>query len=83
MIVNMNLTETHIPILNVVFKGSYTDFIPAWYSDVGATITKAMVINAFMPIIEFVMMGLMRVMMRKMDRNFTQDTYKSKKKSVY
>lgn len=82
LLVNANFTESSIPFINTYLNGKYTDFTATWYGDVGATITKAMLINAFMPVIEFCIFWCMREGFRRLDRGFGRDTYKSKKKSI-
>jgi hypothetical protein len=81
--VSANFSETHIPFFNVYFRGKYTDFTPAWYTDVGTTLIKTMMINAFMPVIEFTNFYFMRYGFRLKDRKFTKDTYISQKKSIW
>lgn len=79
---NANLTETGIPGLNDIFKGKYTDFHAQWYIEVGQILTKAMAINAVMPVVEFFINYAMREGFRRLDRGFGSDTLKSKKRSI-
>jgi len=48
-----NMSETNIPFFKSMFVSTYTDFNSEWYKDVGQIILKAMLLNAFMPWIEF------------------------------
>jgi hypothetical protein len=82
MLATANLTETFIPILNIYLTGQYTDFTNGWYRDVGATIVKTMAISAMMPLVEFAMFFTLRNAMRMLDRGFTKDYLKSKKRSI-
>ena len=82
LLVNANLSETHIPILNELLQGQYTDFNSDWYRDVGITITKTMMINSIVPFFEVMAFWGMRMAFRMLDRKFTSDTYSSKKKSI-
>lgn len=52
LLANANLAEA-IPVLAGVFNGPYNDYSPDWFSDVGTIIVVSMIINAFLPIIEF------------------------------
>jgi len=82
LLATANMTETKIPIANEYVNGLYTDFTSGWYKDVGATLVKTMLIAAFVPIFEFSGIWSMKRSLRKMDRGFTNDEYKSKKKSI-
>lgn len=46
------------------------------------TIVKTMIINSIMPIAEAAGFWGMRIGFRMLDRSFSSDTYKSKKKSI-
>ena len=52
LLANANLAEA-IPFLKGVFNGAYNDYSVDWYVDVGGIIVISMIINAFVPIIEF------------------------------
>ncbi len=82
LLANANFSETHIPFMQDIFVGKYTDFHPNWFAEAGETLVKAMVINAFMPAIEFCGFWTMKEGLRRLDRSFGRDTYKSKKKSI-
>ena len=73
LLTTANMSESKIGILRDLFHGPYTDFTADWYRDVGIIITKAMLISAVMPIIEFVMFYTMRNALRFLDRGFGRD----------
>jgi len=82
LLASANMTETHFPFFSTVLTGSYTDFNSGWYTDVGRIIIQAMLLNAFMPAIEFGIGYSMKFAFRLMDRSYTKDFFKSKKKSI-
>ena len=82
LLASANLSETKVPVLNELARGPYTDFTSEWYRDVGGIIVKAMVISAIMPLVEIVMFWCLRNGLRWLDRSFTKDVFKSKKKSI-
>lgn len=77
-----NFTETNIPLLNTWVDGLYTDLHGDWYTDIGKTIVQTMLINAFMPPIEFLIGFSMKFVFNLMDRSYKKDSYLSKKKSI-
>ena len=81
ILVNANFKETHLP-LSSVFKGPFYDFTPDWYTAVGYRLTQTMLINAFFPFIEFGIAYTKLTLMRKKDRSWGSDTYKTKKTSM-
>ena len=82
LLANANFSETHIPLVDKIFKGKYTDLHQGWYDDVGATLVQTMMINAVMPLAEFAGFWAMGFVFRIMDRSYTADTYLSKTKSI-
>ena len=80
MLVNASLSEAGLPIS--FFNGQYPDFTFEWYDDVGASLVQTMLINAFSPIIEFGVFYILGVMLRWKDRGFSNDTSKTKKKTI-
>lgn len=77
-----NLSETRIPILTEVFNGPYTDFNSAWFKEIAPIIVSTMLIGAFMPVIEFLIVWTLKWFLRGLDRAFSKDIFKSKKKSI-
>lgn len=77
-----NLTELNVPIINTYAKGPYTDFTEEWYKDIGALLIEAMIINSIMPVIEFGINWGLKFVFRLLDRSFTKDIYRSKKRSI-
>jgi hypothetical protein len=63
-------------------KGRFTDFNEDWYKEVGVTITKAIMIAAVFPIAEVVGFGCLKQFWRVLDRGFTSNMFRSKKKSI-
>jgi hypothetical protein len=82
LLFNANMSENSIPILSEVLRGEYTDFHEEWYSDIGCTILKAMIVAAVFPVIEFVMFGSMKYAFQLLDRGFSSNMFNSKKKTV-
>mmetsp|Transcript_6920 Transcript_6920/g.5166 ORF Transcript_6920/g.5166 Transcript_6920/m.5166 type:complete len:223 (-) Transcript_6920:562-1230(-) len=82
LLANANFSEAKIPFLKDYLRGKYTDFHAGWFVEVGETLVKTMIINAFMPLVEFGIGWGMSTFFRMMDRSFGSDTYKSKCKSV-
>mmetsp|Transcript_44012 Transcript_44012/g.42596 ORF Transcript_44012/g.42596 Transcript_44012/m.42596 type:complete len:213 (-) Transcript_44012:939-1577(-) len=82
LLANANFSETHIPLVDKIFKGKYTDLHQNWYDDVGATLVQTMMINAVMPLAEFGGYWTMGFVFRLMDRSYSSDTYLSKTKSI-
>jgi hypothetical protein len=55
-------------------ESGLSDFNSKWFSDIGVTLTGAMLFNVYWPIIEFFVFGAMRQAYRCLDRGFsTQD----------
>ena len=77
-----NFQYTNVPILNQYLRGQYTDFTSDWYKDVGAIIVKAMLIASIMPVVEFFISYAKLSVFRLIDRGFSRDVLKSKKKSI-
>ncbi len=77
-----NLTELNVPIINTYAKGPYTDFTEEWYKDIGALLIEAMIINSIMPVVEFGINWGLKTGFRLLDRSFTKDIYRSKKRSI-
>jgi len=50
LLVNSNMTE-HSPkfITRYIASGQFRDYVPLWYSEVGAKILQTMIINSIMP----------------------------------
>ena len=82
LLFNANMTETSIPFFNQIFKGRYTDFNDRWYTDVGITIIKSMIIAAIFPLIEVIVFGGFRRWKHAVDRDCSGDIFRSKKKSI-
>ena len=59
LLVNANLSEIG-GLLGSVFHGSYHDYSPEWYGDIGNILVHTMFLNAFMPIIFEVLACLMK-----------------------
>lgn len=53
-----------------MFDGRYNDFSPGWYSDIGNSITGAMIFNIIFPIIEFFGFYAMRLGFRILDQKY-------------
>lgn len=64
------------------FDGYFYDFTCDWYTTVGYKLTQTMLINAFFPFVEFGIAYSKSWVFRRMDRSWTNDTYKTKKTSM-
>lgn len=53
LISGINMSESEFPLLKEYFRGPYTDFNNQWFRDLSPIIVMAMLIGAFMPIVEF------------------------------
>ena len=42
-----------LPLLGFLMHGKYNDYSPDWFEDIGEILVISMVINIFIPIIEF------------------------------
>lgn len=82
LLASANFSETKVPYLNSYDNGAYTDFNEDWYREVGSIIIKTLAIASIMPVVEFVAMWSIKYGLRLLDRSFTKDHFKSKKKSV-
>ena len=82
LLVQANLSE-HVPQLNSIFNGPFTDFLPLWYVGVGYKIVQTMIINAIFPFVEFGIAFTKLWVFRTLDRGlFTKDTYYTKKTNM-
>jgi hypothetical protein len=77
LLANANLAEA-IPVLAGVFNGPYNDYSPDWFSDVGTIIVVSMIINAFLPIIEFWIDCLIYWYGKRSDQKWTKDRAKAR-----
>lgn len=68
-----NLKETYIPFFKDEIQGQYTDFSDEWYRDIGINIIKTMIINSFMPLIEFLGFWGLATSLRFLDNGFTNN----------
>jgi len=82
LLFNANMSETHIPFFSEVLTGEFTDFNEEWYTDIGCTIIKAMIIAALFPLIEAVLFGTLKFVFKMLDRGFGANMFLSKKKTV-
>ena len=57
---NMNVTD---------LTGKYDDMDPAWYADIGATISFYMIINVISPHVAFIISYISRLIKRSYDKN--------------
>lgn len=82
MLLNANLEDFG---LGWLFDGKYSDFTPAWYSDVGNTLVGAMIFNFELPIIMYFLYLSRRVYYRVKDRglsNYCKGVKTTKKKTI-
>lgn len=75
--------EEHKPkFITKHITGTYHDYTPEWYADVGYKIVNTMMINAITPYIVLVAGHMVPLMIRSMDNSFSNDPYKTKTTSV-
>lgn len=82
LIVNANMTEHSPKIITKYISGTYYDYFPAWYSDVGMKILQTMIVNSIMPYVTLTTGFVIPWIKRKMDRKFGSDPYVTKKTSM-
>lgn len=71
LIVNMKLVNGKFLGFLPLFNGEYIDFNSGWYENVGKTICLTMVMNIFSPHISKLIMPLIAVLKRFLDRGCT------------
>lgn len=77
LLVNANMSEHSPKFITQFIKGSFHDYTPDWYSEVGNKIILAMVINSVMPIVGVVSTAGVPYALRMLDNNWTGDPYKT------
>lgn len=82
LLVNANLQERGPVFITKYFSQNYTDYMPAWYADVGQKITQTMLINSFLPYITLTTGFVIPWIKRGLDNKFSGDPYKTKKTSM-
>lgn len=82
LLVNANMTEHEPKAITKYIKGTYYDYFPAWYSDVGMKILQTMIVNSIMPYVTLVTGFAIPWVKRKLDRKFGNDPYVTKKTSM-
>lgn len=70
LVVNANLVEQGFPLSALSSGRGLSDFSHLWFSDIGVTLTGAMLFNCYFPIIDFFMWGAIRRTFRFMDQGF-------------
>jgi hypothetical protein len=58
---------------SILLQGKYSDYSSEWYGLVGYSITQTMIINAFMPLINEVIVALTKHFGIKRDQGFEKD----------
>ena len=76
LMVNANLEEQGFPLNLLSAERGLSDFNSNWFSDIGVTLTGAMLFNVYWPIIEFFVFGGMRKAYRLLDRGFSTQEVK-------
>lgn len=89
LIVNANLKQYEPKEITMFFDGSFTDYMPQWYLDVGIKITQTLCIQSLMPLI-WLCINTTKLWAKKLfDSKFTgnpcitRSTTMSKYKAVY
>ena len=81
LLIQANFEFSGFP-LGFAFHRQYSDFSALWYSNIGAALTQTMLINAFMPLVDWAFF-FMKVGQRWMDRGFGKDPFNTKKVTIY
>jgi hypothetical protein len=82
LLVNGNLTEFNPKFITKFMTGTYHDYMPEWYTDVGHKIVNTMLINSILPYVGLVTGFLIPKIKRSLDNGFSGNVYKTKKTSV-
>ena len=82
LMASADFSESNNPILRLTLSGLYTDFTSKWFSDVGAILVSTTIINAFIPLIEFLITFGITKFLQYRDRSYTNDTYVTKCESI-
>lgn len=82
LVVNANLAEQGFPLNMFSSSRGLSDFSHLWFSDIGVTLTGAMLFNVYWPIVEFFVFGSMRQAFRLLDRGFSCNKNKTKKTTI-
>lgn len=77
LLVNANCTEH--PLLSRISSGQFRDYVPLWYSEVGAKLLQTMMINAAMPYITLGSTVAQRWVKRAQD---SKDPFQTKETSM-
>jgi len=73
--VNANLQEQGFPLSMMSAESGLSDFNSRWFSDIGVTLTGAMLFNVYWPIVEFFIWAFVRQAKRFIDRGFSFQEY--------
>jgi len=71
LMVNANLQEQGFPLSMMSAERGLSDFNSRWFSDIGVTLTGAMLFNVYWPIVEFFVWAFVRQAKRFLDRGFS------------
>lgn len=82
LLVNANLGEHQPKILTQFIHGSFSDYVPAWYSEVGTKILQTMMINSIVPYASLASTFFVPFIKQKFDQRFTGDKYVSRQKTM-
>lgn len=81
LLVNGNMTEHSPKFFTKYIAGSFYDYMPDWYSEVGAKIVTTMIVNAILPFVTLATSFIIPALKIKLDQKFSGDVYKTKKTS--
>mmetsp|Transcript_5223 Transcript_5223/g.8085 ORF Transcript_5223/g.8085 Transcript_5223/m.8085 type:complete len:884 (-) Transcript_5223:266-2917(-) len=82
LMVNANMSEHSPHFFTKFFRGTYHDYMPAWYADVGQKITQTMLINSILPYVTLTTSFIIPKIKRALDNKFSGNPYKTKKTSM-
>lgn len=83
LLINGNMTEHSPHFITKNIQGPFYDYMPDWYTNVGAKIVQTMMINAVLPYAGLVGAFVVPALKRKVDRGCCGgDIYKTKKTSL-
>lgn len=83
LLVNANLSEHFPKAITKHFRGSFYDYQPMWYIDVGLKIQLSMLIQMFMPVIGLVITYATPQIKQLYDNRMTGNPYVTRQTTMY
>ena len=84
LMLTANFQESNYTFLRfLLYAGNRTDWDTKWYNEIGPLLIQTMLIQSIMPIVMFLVSYLTQKIFELLDRGFTCNRYKTKKKTIY